>query len=258
MPELPPALKRRSTTTRRTGCESAKANSVSQKVRDNFFELGGTHCWRCVCSTYRENGWAKKLPLTTVFRSNVEHLASVLRQQADPARSPRWCPFNPVAANSHSSSCIRLATCFAPTFIWRQFLAPDQPLYGLQARGLKTDKTPTPDRRHGGLVHPSPADRAADRAVLFGRMVHGRRVAFEMAQQLHAQGQRVALLALLDGRIPLPTRRFRRKMLTRLVVERYFGISFGPMESLAKLPKDEQLAFMLETGEGRRLGTGRA
>ena len=29
-------------------------------------------------------------------------------------------------------------------------------------------------------------------------------VAFEMAQQLHAQGQRVALLALLDGRIPTP------------------------------------------------------
>ena len=72
-------------------------------------------------------------------------------------------------------------------------------------------------------------------------------VAFEMAQQLHAQGQRVALLALLDGRIPTADETFPEEDAEAiLLVERYFGISFGPMGSLAELPKDEQLAFMLE------------
>jgi thioesterase domain-containing protein len=79
-------------------------------------------------------------------------------------------------------------------------------------------------------------------------------VAFEMAQQLHAQGQRVALLALLDGRIPTPDETFPEEDAEAvLLVERYFGISFGPMASLAELPKDQQLAFMLEQAKSAGL-----
>lgn len=79
-------------------------------------------------------------------------------------------------------------------------------------------------------------------------------VAFEMAQQLHAQGQRVALLALLDGRIPTPEETFPDEDANViLLVERYFGISFGPMESLAQLSKDEQLAFILERAKSAGL-----
>ena len=79
-------------------------------------------------------------------------------------------------------------------------------------------------------------------------------IAFEMAQQLHAQGQRVALLALLDGRVPTPDETFPEEDAEAiLLVERYFGISFGPMESLAELPKDEQLAFMLEQAKSAGL-----
>jgi len=79
-------------------------------------------------------------------------------------------------------------------------------------------------------------------------------VAFEMAQQLHAQGQRVALLALFDGRIPTPDETFPEEDAEAiLLVERYFGISFGPIESLAKLPKDQQLAFMLEQAKSAGL-----
>lgn len=78
-------------------------------------------------------------------------------------------------------------------------------------------------------------------------------VAFEMAQQLHAQGQRVALLALIDGRIPTPDETFPKKDSEAIVlVERYFGVSFGPMASLAELSKDEQVAFFLE--QAKRVG----
>src|ERR1019366_788355 len=79
-------------------------------------------------------------------------------------------------------------------------------------------------------------------------------VAFEMAQQLHAQGQRVALLALLDGRIPTPDETFPEEDAEAiLLVERYFGISFGRVESLAELPQDEQLAFLLEQAQSAGL-----
>jgi thioesterase domain-containing protein len=79
-------------------------------------------------------------------------------------------------------------------------------------------------------------------------------VAFEMAQQLHKQGQRVALLALLDGRIPTSDETFPEEDAEAiLLVERYFGISFGSMQSLAELPKDEQWAFMLEQAKSAGL-----
>ena len=79
-------------------------------------------------------------------------------------------------------------------------------------------------------------------------------VAFEMAQQLHARGQRVALLALVDGRIPTPDETFPEGDSDAiLLVERYFGVSFGPMEFLARIPKDEQLAFVLERAKSAGL-----
>src|SRR6202035_2313897 len=89
---------------------------------------------------------------------------------------------------------------------------------------------------------------------LLGGWSMGGVVAYEMAQQLRAQGQGVALLALLDGRIPMPDDAFPEQNAEAIsLVERYFGISFGPMESLAELPEDEQLAFMLEEAKSADL-----
>jgi thioesterase domain-containing protein len=74
-------------------------------------------------------------------------------------------------------------------------------------------------------------------------------VAFEMAQQLLAQGQRVALVALLDARIPTRDEHFAEEDLEATLladVVRYFGFSLGPWESLLRLPKHEVLNRVLQ------------
>ncbi len=74
-------------------------------------------------------------------------------------------------------------------------------------------------------------------------------VAFEMAQQLHAQGQRASLLALLDTRVPTPEEEFADEDFeATLLVDfvRYFGLSLDPRVSLARLPKHELLERVLE------------
>jgi thioesterase domain-containing protein len=84
---------------------------------------------------------------------------------------------------------------------------------------------------------------------LLGGWSMGGLVAFEMAQQLHEQGQAVALLALLDARMPIPDEKFAEEDFeARLLVDvdRYFGLSVDPQESLARLPKDELLTRVLE------------
>jgi len=74
-------------------------------------------------------------------------------------------------------------------------------------------------------------------------------VALEMAQQLHAQGQRTALLALLDTRIPSAEEEFADEDFeVTLLVDfvRYFGLSLDPRDYLTRLPKHELLERVLE------------
>lgn len=81
-------------------------------------------------------------------------------------------------------------------------------------------------------------------------------VAFEMAQQLHAQGEGVDLLALLDTRIiPADEKDPEANLEATLLADfvRYFGLSLDILESLARLPKDEVLARVLQLAQSTGL-----
>jgi amino acid adenylation domain-containing protein len=218
-------------------------------VRDNFFELGGHSLLAVRLFALIEKRLGKKLPLTAVFQgATVEHLAVVLRQQTTPGPQSSLVPLQPGGSKRPLFLVHPAGGHVFPYVHLAQFLGSDQPCYGLQARGVEDGQAP----------HTRIEDMAAwyiqvlqtvqpTGPYLLGGWSMGGVVAFEMAQQLHAQGQRVALLALFDGRIPTPDETFPEEDAETIVlVERYFGISFGPMESLAEFPKDEQLAFMLE------------
>jgi thioesterase domain-containing protein len=89
----------------------------------------------------------------------------------------------------------------------------------------------------------------AEGPYLLGGWSMGGVVAFEMAQQLHALGQRAALLALLDTRIPTAEDDFTDEDFeVTLLVDfvRYFGLSLDPRNSLARLPKHALLELVLE------------
>jgi aspartate racemase len=90
-------------------------------------------------------------------------------------------------------------------------LIPDQPIYGLQAQGLDGKGTPL-SRIEDMAAHYIKEVRAHQPEgpyYLFGD-TWGGLIVFEMAQQLHRQGQRVALLAMLDTICLLPPTRIRK------------------------------------------------
>jgi amino acid adenylation domain-containing protein len=223
-------------------------------VKDNFFELGGHSLMAVRLFALIEKRLGRKLPLTTVFQgATVEHLASVLRQQPGPQSS--LVPIKPDGGKRPLFLVHPAGGHVFPYVYLAQYLDPDQPCYGLQARGLEEGQDPH-TRIEDMAAYYIKALQTVQPAgpYLLGGWSMGGVVAFEMAQQLHAQGQRVALLALLDGRIPTPDETFPEEDYEAvLLVERYFGLSFGPMESLAQLPKDEQLAFMLEQAKSAGL-----
>jgi thioesterase domain-containing protein/acyl carrier protein len=223
---------------------------------DNFFELGGHSLLAVRLFAVIEKQLGRKLPLTTVFQgATVEHLAGVLRQQAAPGPQSSLVAIQPGGSKRPLFLVHPAGGHVFPYIHLAKYLGPDQPCYGLQARGVEDGQDP-----HTRIEDMAATYIQAMQTVqpagpyLLGGWSMGGVVAFEMAQQLHAQGQSVALLALLDGRIPTADDTFPEQDAEAIsLVERYFGVSFGPMESLAELPEDEQLSTLLEEAKSAGL-----
>jgi thioesterase domain-containing protein/acyl carrier protein len=225
-------------------------------VRDNFFELGGHSLLAVRLFALIEKRLGRKLPLTAVFQgATVEHLAEVLRQQAVPGPQSSLVALQPGGSKRPLFLVHPAGGHVFPYVHLAQLLGPEQPCYGLQSRGVEVGQDP-----HTRIEDMAAYYIEAMQTVqptgpyLLGGWSMGGVVAFEMAQQLGAQGQLVALLALLDGRIPTPDTTFPEQNEEAIsLVERYFGISFGPVESMAELPEDEQLAVMLDEAKSAGL-----
>ncbi len=170
---------------------------------DNFFELGGHSLLAVRLIAQIQQQFAQNLLLSTLFEGpTIEHLATLLRLHADASAA--------TLVKIKSSGTKRPLFCIHPIgggvlcyVELARHLDPDQPLYGLQARGLESDEEPF-DRIEDMAAHYIDALRAIqpDGPYALGGWSSGGVVAFEMAQQLRRQGQAVDLIALLDTAPP--------------------------------------------------------
>src|SRR6185436_1920389 len=131
-------------------------------------------------------------------------------------------------------------------------LGVEQPFYGLQARGLDENQVP----------HTQIEDMAAyyieairsvqpDGPYLLGGWSMGGVIAYEMAQQLEAKGQRVSLLALMDAK---PTNPDDAAPLDKIKLLAGFAQDLGlsvdrlklSTDELAKLDSEELLSYTLQ------------
>lgn len=170
-------------------------------ITDNFFELGGHSLLAVNLFAKIEKQLNISLPLSTLFAApTIEQLANILKQSEWTAPWHSLVPIQP-EGNRPPLFCIHGGGF--NVLIYRQLslnLGLDQPVYGLQARGLDGKTTP----------HSTLEDMAADYVrfiqtiqpegpYFLGGLSSGGRIALEMAQQLSKQGQEVALLAMFDG-----------------------------------------------------------
>jgi acyl-CoA synthetase (AMP-forming)/AMP-acid ligase II/thioesterase domain-containing protein/NAD(P)-dependent dehydrogenase (short-subunit alcohol dehydrogenase family)/acyl carrier protein len=171
-------------------------------VKDGFFELGGRSLLAARLFGRIEKEFGRNLPLSTLFKApTVEALAALLGESKDQAPPCRVLPVQPKGSRP-PFFCIPGGGSDAIVFQdLSRALGPEQPFYGLQARGL--DATPIEGE------FPSVEQVAADfiKAIrnlqpqgpyFVGGHCFGCLLAWEVASQLKAQGQEVGLLALLD------------------------------------------------------------
>jgi amino acid adenylation domain-containing protein len=176
-------------------------------VRDNYFELGGNSLLAARLFAHIENRLGRHLPLATLFQfPTIEQLANHLR---GPDTAKLWSSLVAIQPEGSQPPLFCVHAAGANVLIYRplsRHLGNDQPLYALQAQGLdgRTPPLTTVEDMARLYVEEMRAFQADGPYFLLGASFGGL-VIYEMAQQLLAQGQQVALLAMLNTNCPVST-----------------------------------------------------
>jgi non-ribosomal peptide synthetase component F/thioesterase domain-containing protein len=169
-------------------------------LSQNYFELGGSSVMAAGLFARIEKEFQRRLPLTKLYEApTIAELAALLR---DDVASAEWSPLVTIQAKGSRPPLFLVHGGGGNVLIYSRlakYLGTDQPVYGLQSRGLdgKGPLLKTIEEMASLYVQGIRGFQAHGPYYLGGYCLGGT-VAYEMAQQLRAQGEEVALLALLD------------------------------------------------------------
>lgn len=169
-------------------------------VRDNFFDLGGHSLLAVSLFAEIEKEFGKRLPLSTLIEApTIKQLAAWLSSGQSEARSSLVL----LKDGKAQPPLFLIHDGDGETLLYRNLahcLKPERPVYGVQ-----------PYRKDGlPILHTRIAEMAAyyieqirrvqpEGPYLLGGLCAGGVLAFEIAQQLQIQGQKVAMVAIIDA-----------------------------------------------------------
>jgi amino acid adenylation domain-containing protein len=169
-------------------------------VTDDFFELGGTSIQALQTFALIGKRLGFDVPSTTLLQApTIAALGDVIRTGAWEATQDSLIPVSP-GGNATPFFCVHGGG--GGIFFVRDLAAHlrgNRPIFGLQARGFEGHPGPYRPVEELAANYVEEVRTVQGRGpYLLGGLSFGGKVAFEMAQQLMASGQEVALVALLD------------------------------------------------------------
>jgi thioesterase domain-containing protein/aryl carrier-like protein len=215
-------------------------------LKDNFFDLGGHSLLAVRLISQVKKLTGQRLSLASLFQApTIEDQAKVLRREG---WSAPWSSLVAIQPGGSKPPFFCVHAHDGNVLFWRELsrrLGPDQPFYGLQAHGL--DGEQAPDTRVEDMASRYVREirlLQPEGPYFLGGHCLGGVIAFEMAQQLHAQDQRVALLALIDSFAPLGKQTMRRRTPLRHRVERALALTRQHIDNLRLLGWDERFSYI--------------
>ena len=216
-------------------------------IHDNFFELGGSSLVAMRLIAQIEKKFGRNLPLSTLFQApTIEQFASILSQEEWTAP---WLSLVAIQPNGSKPPFFGVHAAGGVFFYYdlARHLGPDQPFYGLQAQGLDGKQVPH-IRIEDMAAHYIKEIRTIqpEGPYFLGGFSFGGTVVFEMAQQLQAQGQKVALLVMFNAPHPKlistakPTLTFRQRISFELAV------LSGHVSNISRLEPQAKLTYVTE------------
>lgn len=173
-------------------------------VKDNYFELGGHSLVAVKLMNRIEEAFGRTLPIATLLETpTIEQLAAILRRKG---WTPPWSCLVPIQTRGSKPPffCIHGINGAVVRFHdLSQYLGPDQPFYGLQAQGLDAGHECHARTEDMAAHYIGEIRRVQPRGPYFlGGYSFGGAIAFEIAQQLAAQGQEDSVVVLFDTNFP--------------------------------------------------------
>ena len=231
-------------------------------VGDNFFDIGGHSLLAVRLLSQIQQEFGQNLPLSIFFQGpTVEHLANILRRKTDDGTV--WSPLVAIQPNGSKPPFFCLPGQGGnPVYLYKlaRCMNPDQPFFSFQAKGLDGESEPHTRIEDIAACHVEDMQTVQPRREPYclGGHSFGAFVAFEMAQQLHRQGQIVEFLAILDIPAILPHKHLisidqdDAQWLTDIaaVIESISGRNLGIIyDTLASLDPAQQLNCLKERME---------
>ena len=172
-------------------------------VHDDFFALGGNSLVALRLLARVRAATGETVPVAALLQGpTVEQMARAVADRRPSVRLPVVALqpegtarplFLVHAGGGHLACYAQLAA----------LMAPDQPMYGFQARGLEDGRPPLQGVEAMAAYYVEGLRRAQPRGPYrLGGWSYGGIAALEMARRLHAAGEAVELLALLDTGVP--------------------------------------------------------
>jgi thioesterase domain-containing protein/acyl carrier protein len=169
-------------------------------VNDDFFDLGGESSLAVQMFAQIERTFKIKLPLATIYEApTIEELARIVDGEVE---ASGWSPLVAIQPSGSRPPLLFFHGAGGNVLNYQklsQYLGDDQPFYGLQSQGLDGNSPPLTTIEEMAALYVKHIRRVqANGPYFLGGYCMGGTVAYEVAQQLHASGETVALLALLD------------------------------------------------------------
>ncbi len=187
-------------------------------IKDDFFELGGDSIQALRLFHRMAQVYGKRLSLSTLFAgATIEDVAKTLQEKT---KMESRAPLITVQAGGSKRPFFFLHGQWEGGALYSlelaRYLGPEQPFYLLE-----------PYTFDGLAVPPTLEEMAAahlevlrgvqpEGPYLLGGWCNGGLIAYEMARQLHAQGQTVDLLVLMDADAPAPRFKWDRRIIVGL------------------------------------------
>jgi len=179
-------------------CEALALNNIA--ITDDFFKLGGHSLSAIQVMATVEKKMGKKLPITSLFEYPTIAQFATLLQQSDTPKL--WKSLVPIKVSGKKPPLYIVHGNGLTVMVFQvlaQYLDLDQPVYGLQARGLKDVKECQNNMVEIAatyieeILEQNPHGPYCLSGYSFGGFV-----AFEMARQLQAKGKVVNMVGIFD------------------------------------------------------------
>jgi thioesterase domain-containing protein/acyl carrier protein len=188
---------------KRMWCEILQVEDLRE--HDDFFALGGDSFAAAQLFVEIEREFDKRLPISTLLDgATIRHLTALLETEEDAVVDESCLVHLQPQGNQPAFFLVHgvggEVLCYNEL---ARSMAPQQPLYGIQVPASRRQgtETPTIEKMAGQYLEEVQAVRPRGPYYLGGYSFGGS-VALEMAQQLMAQGEQVAFLAIVDHTPP--------------------------------------------------------